>query len=144
MNREIKFRALYHSIMPHGEKIASAWAYGNLSYVGDKVVQIFDQHKTGSVFNCYPGTQGQYTGLKDKNGKEVYEGDVVLTSGYQNPFSGETENCACVVEYLGPHLIYRASADNHETVYNLIGNADKDDDAEVIGNVHENPELLQP
>lgn len=93
----------------------------------------------------------QYTGLKDKNGKDIYEGDIVKTSGYQNPISGEIESDLCVVEYHGPHLCYcehfaneGESGTKRTYVLDLIGGADKDDDAEVIGNVHENQELLTP
>jgi len=143
MAREIKFRALYHDTEDNTMK----FAYGLIGWMDDKVVQLFTKkdkaNNSADVWNCIPGTEGQYTGLKDKNGEEIYEGDVVVTSGYQNPFSGETENCVSVVEYLGPHLIYRASADSHETVYDLIGSSDKDDDAEIIGNVHQNPELTK-
>lgn len=93
----------------------------------------------------------QFTGLKDRNGKDIYEGDIVKTSGYQNPISGEIESDLCVVEYHGPHLCYcehfaneGESGTKRTYVLDLIGGADKDDDAEVIGNVHENQELLTP
>jgi len=121
--------------MPLGERVSSKWAYGNLSYVGDKVVQIFDQQETGSVFNCFPGTQGQYTGLKDKNEREIYEGDVLnYTNGTYRP-DGKTKH--------EPHVTRIIVTIDSKGLYcnvshfSLVTNS-----LEVIGNIHENPDLL--
>ena len=68
----------------------------------------------------------QYTGLKDKNGVEIFEGDIVTV-----PWTGE-----CILVELGP---------DDGNFHYLVTNYDNryPPAFEVIGNIHENPELLK-
>ena len=74
----------------------------------------------------------QYTGLKDKNGKEIYEGDIVkvVTKDFDYP---DVVNKGKVIFEKGHWLIMG----NEE--YYLYGQ----DEIEIIGNIYENPELLK-
>ena len=73
----------------------------------------------------YQGEIMQYTGLKDKNGKEIYEGDICK---HQNPSESNYVEYRLGVWCLMPHGLYLHGEDMM---------------VEVIGNIYENPELLK-
>lgn len=127
MNREIRFRAKDK----HGD-----WQYGHVALVnfyGDfHCWKMFntDQGKEGIAVD--PKTIDQSTGLKDKNGVEIFEGDILF-----HKLQGK-----CVVYY--PFNESTASF-GLKRVVNGFKNTLQDADRlyEVIGNIHENPELLE-
>lgn len=73
----------------------------------------------------------QYTDLKDKNGKEIYEGDILETC------CGKTE-----VYFDDELLMYKIKARHGGTMPLVSKKSKRHFDYEIIGNIHENPELL--
>ena len=132
MEREIKFR---------GKSLNTGlWLYGDLRQ--DNV-----RKKTYIEYEVDPETVGQYTGLKDSTGKEIYEGDILKTPrGFigQVVFGRAEEECR--------HKLFGRMVIDCYTTYGWIfvrGDGYKcsiDDElleGEIIGNVFSNPEILR-
>lgn len=73
----------------------------------------------------------QYTGLHDKNGKEIYEGDIVKTG----------TDKLMVISWSKKHASFVIDRDGWAFVH-YFGEAFDSDDCEVIGNIYQNPELI--
>lgn len=121
--REIKFRG---KRLDNGE-----WLYGSLVILNGRYF-IFDDANRHEVD---PTTVGEFTGLKDKNGKEIYEGDVMEIP--ETEFNAEIigrvlfeEDAYYIIPLRGGHL------------WGLHWSLRKHD-AKIIGNIHDNPELLK-
>ena len=90
-------------------------------------------------------TIGQYTGLRDKNGVEIYEGDIVKVFGDADGYFHEKRYITGFVRfedidgYYGYVVDYRNIA--KVGYYECLGNCEYD--IEVIGTIHDNPELLE-
>ena len=120
MNREIKFRIWneYDKKMIHWNKLLE-----------QNLANIF-------TIPSYDKWLMQYTGLHDKNGKEIYEGDVVKFR-----FKKDRTECEDLIGFMEYQTQYCA----FKIVSSPINGAFRIDDEviiEVIGNIYDNPELL--
>ena len=89
-----------------------------------------------------PETVGQYTGLKDKNGREIYEVYIVLAPEWFGSLKCiciyQQENTVNPIQGFGLY-----SYDSYFRKYNTLVESDEWDEFEVIGNIYDNPELLE-
>lgn len=134
MNREIKYRGKRHN----GE-----WVYGSVAYSSNSVVAIRYEIDTGAVRRfdwCYvdPDTVGQFTGLYDENGKEIYEGDIIEATSILGGSIGRKMKCS--VDYYNDYACFIFVASDRRR---FICTSISDIVVEVIGNIYDNPELLK-
>lgn len=115
------------------------WLYGDLMHdnVGGCYIYPIESEALFKENSVDPDTVGQFTGLTDKNGKEIYEGDVI---GCHNP---EIKHLIFYNEKQGRFM----AALNGDIENDFIGVCGLDDrrwmaSKDVIGNIHDNPELL--
>lgn len=139
-NREIKFRGRC--------VITGNWAYGY--YYISKGHSIIRDEKDNECI-VLPKTVGEYTGLKDNNDKDIYEGDIVSIldkTSRQNPYVGEVKWNELVTgfEAYTKELHHALFLHGPNATDNLIKELKQfmrnPRTIEVVGNIYENPELL--
>ena len=82
-----------------------------------------------------PETIGQFTGLTDKNGKKIFEGDVVLY-----PWSDQDKPQRFTIKFKDGQFVASPVKETEEYWDFMVGGYSKE--MEIIGNIHDNPELL--
>lgn len=121
MNREIKFR---------GKNYENKWKYGDLVQEKWKQGKAIMIKKETTAWSVLEDTVGQYTGLHDKNGKEIYEGDVLKSMRWSYIY---------LVKHIGTAFYLCRKGNNGFNKITTWNNAEK---SEIIGNITDNPELL--
>ena len=90
---------------------------------------------------CEPDSIGQYTGLTDKNGKKIFEGDIIkIVPDYDY---SDDYSISKVYSYNGIFCVDYHGDDFDSTALGFLEDYLPDGDFEVIGNIHDNPELLE-
>lgn len=127
--REILFR---------GKRIDNGeWVEGNI-FIPDKLTNreppteiLVGTNVVRISYEVDPETVGQYTGLTDKNGKKIFEGDIMAFTAYGFDYVGTVEfaygSASIMCEHASPFLDQAVSKHG----------------AYIIGNMHDNPELLK-
>ena len=130
MMREILFRG---KRLDNGEWVYGFYCHlprGRLDRDEHLIQTVKKSGKMGRLHCVDPSTVGQYTGLIDKDRDRIFEGDIVVFSKNQVGYIGTTEivnGNACVMgKYISP----------------LLDLAAKKYEANIIGNIHDNPEFL--
>lgn len=138
MVREIKFRAKYFD----------EWYFGIIvtRKVKDKgrmrniyILIGLDNENWIPLNKDQYDTIGQFTGLHDKNGNEIYEGDIIAVNGMQIGYIVGGVRGYCY------DVIYTPAKSNGEKAWPLYSVVTRDypNKCEVIGNIYDNPELLK-
>lgn len=138
MNRTIKFR---------GKRIDNGeWTYGDLiansAASMPRIKPMFIDCDTSTDIKVVdPNTIGQFTGLTDKNGKEIYEGDILVwgENGYKVPpiivmFKHGSFGYTYIEDW------FHSFAGNTNFTFNPLNT---DVRFEIVGNIHDNPELIK-
>lgn len=145
--REILFRGQTRKYgekvrMGDGQKLPGHWVYGgvlqgagshSIIYGGENVN---DPGENLDKWCVHTDTLGQFTGLTDKNGKKIFEGDVVLY-----PWNDQDKPERFTIKFKDGQFVASPVKETEDYWDFMVGSYSKE--MEVIGNIHDNPELLE-
>ena len=132
--RTIRFR---------GKDSNGNWHYGDLEHSPIGKFCRIHEYRNNGLYKWHadvdPETVGQFTGMLDKNGREIYEGDIIkIVEKFddENVYSGD--GVVCFEEG-----IYKLQNGKHFAYLGWLMHNDDITKLEVVGNIHDNPELLK-
>ncbi len=130
--REILFRGKdFSGVINHN------WCFGSLDTIEDDRAIIIYSDRFGNKCRIFvdPSTVGEYTGLKDKNGERIFEGDIL-----RQAYHPEED---VIIEWHDGRFKFRKRNKPKDYGYeSLCCVQNTVDYLKVIGNIHDNPELL--
>ena len=127
MEREIIFRAKAVN--------TEMWVYGDLVHNQKVTKEGLEPRTMVGGYEVYKDTVGQFTGLKDKNGKNIYEGDILRT---------DLERDYLIVVFRNGAFMFDCFDEKH--YYDFMTYAEDDSgiiNLSIIGNIYDNSELLK-
>ena len=136
--RTIKFRGK----CAKGSRYAGEWAYGSCVQCeksDDVLITAAINDRCSCTYHVDPETVGQFTGLKDKNGRKIYEGDIIkIVEKFDDENVYSSNGVVCFEEGIyelqnGKHFAYLGWLMHNDDIIKL----------EVIGNIHDNPDLIE-
>lgn len=142
-----KNMGVYRGKTKDGDWIEGGYLH-QTDFYGDKVDRHFiidgtdtQDYDIGYEHEVDPETVGEWTGMKDKNGKRIFEGDIIGSmDGHDGYLSCEGYIVGAVFwddETLSWQVTNRIEAESYEIL------ASDNETLEVIGNIHDNPELVK-
>lgn len=138
--REILFRGQTRKkgekVWMDGSPVDGNWVYGGVNQGKGDFSIIYQTEPEIHKYPVYTDTLGQYTGLHDKNGTKIFEGDLVrFVHPDTGEFSEEVQEVVWDDKYVGFCLLLRATGykESFDGVPHWYV---------VIGNIHDNPELV--
>ena len=140
MDRTIKFRG---KRLDNGE-----WVYGYFYTIQEIEHYILQPCALGVLHTeVIPETIGQFAGLFDKNGKEIYEGDIVEWLFFSYGCHGEQEHyLKGYVEWHQGGFIFNVTENDFEDAgFYAISDlhTDTESDVKILGNIYDNPDLIK-
>lgn len=141
--REILFRG--KPVVP-GKYNGGSFAFGYYccSPSGKHYIELSDTNGCKSPVEVNPDTVGQYTGLTDKNGMKIFEGDIVAYEDAAADFEGYHDDVFMNRGVVGLDPWGGVYFSGRQTVeMEDLWLSETEADAEVIGNIHDNPKLLE-
>ena len=142
-----------HEILFRGQRVDTGeWVFGILCQyhagVSAKIAaNDFGTYEQGMAYCVNPATVGQYTGLTDRNGVKIFEGDILRLS--HDWGDGTTDVWLAIVEFGNPNGLYswgwqlrylKGCSSFNKDILCWVDMEDTRAWCEVVGNVHDNPE----
>lgn len=131
-------------ILFRGKRIDNGeWVYGDLlSIPTENKTNIIEKDPYGINYKVIPETVGQYTGLTDKNGKKIFEGDILkcLTDDFVGTVIYNKNTASFIVEIKNSNSeFFHYSSLNKGDITRPL----QLQETESVGNIHDNAELLE-
>lgn len=121
-------------ILFRGKDFLGKWIQGDLlQYRGFQIFCIVQNYIGANGREVVPETVGQYTGLTDKNGKKIFEGDIIERFWFGEKHTYQIDYDNNIASFIGKDIYgFKFTSFDYDAC-----------EFEIIGNIYDNPELLE-